>query len=109
MDMFKMLSIEGFVEYYLHYCARMDEVSKEKRKLKRDGEMDKAKAYVQESLNLIRELHFVEKKYSLMFTLSELQEALEAYPEGSRERMAVEIILGKKQSMLKNLNECFGF
>lgn len=106
MDMFKMLSVEGFVDYYLHYCARMEEVSKETCKLKRAGEMDEAKAYAQEIFNLTRELQFVEKRYALMCTLSELQEAIEAYPEGSRKRMAVEIILGKKQSMLKTLNEC---
>jgi hypothetical protein len=108
MDMFKLLSIQGFIAYYLDYCSKTDKLQQKARKLKRNGEMVEAKAVRKELYDLIRELSFTEKQYSLMCTLSELQEALVAYPEGSQERMAVRIVLDKKQSMLKLLNDCLG-
>lgn len=107
VDIYDLLSIEGFVDYYCNYCAKMDELSKAKRELKKTGGgEDEKKAYAQEMHNLLLELHFVEDRYSRICTLSELQEALETYPEGSRERKAVKIVLERKQSMLKTLKEC---
>ena len=102
MDIVKVLSIEGFVDYYLGYCKRIDEVSKEERKFKRAGKRYESK----ELLNLMRELQFVEKRYSLMCSVRELQEALRKYPEGSLEHSAVELINVKKDAMINSINRC---
>lgn len=108
MDMIKLLSIEGFVDYYLHFCARTDELRKAARKLKRAGKTDEARAKDDESFNLIPEMQAVVKKYALMCTQNELKEALGAYPEESKEYAAVRIVWERKQALLKPLNDYLG-
>lgn len=103
MDMIKVLSIEGFVDYYRTYCAKTDELSKERKTFKKSGELDKAENAAMKTMDLVHELAFMEEKYSLLCTMREIEKALAAYPENSREHMAVEIIREKKQKKLDTL------
>lgn len=109
MDMFKMLSIDGFVDYYLQYCTRIDELSKAERILKKAGKEDESSAKAKEMLRLLNEFHFALNRYAIMCTLNELQKALDAYPKDSREHLAVETVMEKKQTMLNTMKQWLGF
>ncbi len=109
MDMMKILSVKGFVAYYLQYCTRMDEVTKKSRKFQEVGKDEEIQACVQEIFDIVHELRSVTDKYTCLCTLTEIQEALDAYPEDSDEHTGLKMLLREKQFTNELISKLLGF
>ena len=85
MNILEALSIDGFVEYYKEYLAKINELKKRYRLYRKvhggSSKNEECAAIMRQHMDLVEEMKSVAKKYAKLCSWQELLDAMTKYPE----------------------------